>query len=188
MTFINISHCRYFKNIDTKYLKYFQVYYSHITSSVRKQNYFKLLFYWQCYYQKGQYLLELLDQSSLKLDNPILASCSSLSRVYGCMTNNNGVWIGCLDLLTPSLQPLVIAIPHNQSSWTAKDSLRSLSRSTTDFLNWPLRHLFSAFLEELDSTSNPQMTGCSVDCLQDNPSARIPRKIRIKMRVYWPVT
>jgi hypothetical protein len=36
-----------------------------------------------------------------------------LSRVYGCVTNNNGGWIGLLDLLTPSG---TISFNHNQSS------------------------------------------------------------------------
>jgi hypothetical protein len=33
-----------------------------------------------------------------------------LSRVYGSVINNNGFWIGWLELLTPSLQSLVITI------------------------------------------------------------------------------
>jgi hypothetical protein len=35
-----------------------------------------------------------------------------LSRVYSCVTNNSGIWIGSLDLLT-SLQSLVITINYN---------------------------------------------------------------------------
>jgi hypothetical protein len=37
-------------------------------------------------------------------------------HVFMVVTNNNGVWIGWLDLLTPSLPSLVITIPHNKSS------------------------------------------------------------------------
>jgi hypothetical protein len=33
-----------------------------------------------------------------------------LSCVYGCLTNNNGIWIGRLDLLTP----FTISLNHNQ--------------------------------------------------------------------------
>jgi hypothetical protein len=67
------------------------------------------------------------------------------SRVYGCVTKNNGFWIGCLDLLTPSF---TIPLNHNQfttsqinlqpnpSSLTAEDSLHFRSRSTTDFWVW----------------------------------------------------
>jgi hypothetical protein len=39
-----------------------------------------------------------------------------LSRVYGSMTNNNGLWIGWLDLLTPSLT--ITSKAHNQ--WLLK--------------------------------------------------------------------
>jgi hypothetical protein len=38
-----------------------------------------------------------------------------LSQVHGCMTNNNGVSIGWLDLLTSSLQSLIITINYNIS-------------------------------------------------------------------------
>jgi hypothetical protein len=36
-----------------------------------------------------------------------------LSRVRGSVTNNNGFWIGWLDLLTPSLQSLVITVSYS---------------------------------------------------------------------------
>jgi hypothetical protein len=63
-----------------------------------------------------------------------------LSRVYGSVTNNNGFWIGWLDLLTPcstitlnqnQLKQLAINLQPNPSSLTVEDSLHS--RSTTDF-------------------------------------------------------
>jgi hypothetical protein len=63
-----------------------------------------------------------------------------LSWVYGCVTNNNGFWIGWLDLLTASstisrnhnqLQELTINLQPNPSSLTAEDSLHSRFRSTT---------------------------------------------------------
>jgi hypothetical protein len=61
-----------------------------------------------------------------------------LSRVYGCVTNNNGYWIGWFDLLTGSLaiflthaqiQELTINLQPNPSS-----SLHSRSLSFYDFL------------------------------------------------------
>jgi hypothetical protein len=42
------------------------------------------------------------------------ASLNILSRVHGSMTDNNGFWIGLLDLLTP-LQCLLITINYNSS-------------------------------------------------------------------------
>jgi hypothetical protein len=65
-----------------------------------------------------------------------------LSRVHDSVTNNNGFWIGWLDLLTPSftitsnhnqLQEFTVNLQPNPSSLTAEDSLHSRSRSTTDF-------------------------------------------------------
>jgi hypothetical protein len=65
-----------------------------------------------------------------------------LSRVYGSVTNNNGFWIGWLDLLTPSctvslnhsqLHEFTIHLQPNPSYLTAEDSLHSCSRPTTDF-------------------------------------------------------
>jgi hypothetical protein len=50
-----------------------------------------------------------------------------LSRVQGSVTNNNGFWIGWLDLLALLLQPLLITISYNSSqSMTGQDSLHSL--------------------------------------------------------------
>jgi hypothetical protein len=50
-----------------------------------------------------------------------------LSCVQGSVANNNGFWTGWLDLLTPSLQLLLITFNYNSSqSMTASDSLRSL--------------------------------------------------------------
>jgi hypothetical protein len=57
-----------------------------------------------------------------------------LSRVYFSVTNNNGFWIGWLDLLTTSCKSLVIKInysaianlPTSQSVWHAKSSQSSL--------------------------------------------------------------
>jgi hypothetical protein len=65
-----------------------------------------------------------------------------MPRVYGSVTNNNGFWIGWLDLLTASftvthnhnqLQELAINLQSNPCSLTVEDSLHSGSRSTTDF-------------------------------------------------------
>jgi hypothetical protein len=62
-----------------------------------------------------------------------------LSHVYGSATNNNGVWIEWLDLLTPSftishnhnrLQKLTISFQPNPFSLTAEDSPPFISRST----------------------------------------------------------
>jgi hypothetical protein len=66
-----------------------------------------------------------------------------LSRIYGCVSNNNGFWIGWLDLLTASftishnhkLQEITVNLQSNPSSLTAKDSLHSLSGSTAPS-NW----------------------------------------------------
>jgi hypothetical protein len=45
-----------------------------------------------------------------------------MSRVYGSVTNNNGFWIGRLDLLTPSC---TISLNHNQlQQLTINDCLR----------------------------------------------------------------
>jgi hypothetical protein len=38
-----------------------------------------------------------------------------LSRVWGSGTNNNGFWIGCLDLLALLLQLHLIKIAYNSS-------------------------------------------------------------------------
>jgi hypothetical protein len=65
-----------------------------------------------------------------------ISSCSILSRVYGSVTNNNGFWIGWLDLMTASftitrnrdqLQELTINLQPNSSSLTDEDSPHSLS-------------------------------------------------------------
>jgi hypothetical protein len=61
-----------------------------------------------------------------------------VSRVYGSVTNNNGFWVGWLDLLTTSftisfnhnqLQQLKINLQPKPSSLTAEDSPHSHSRS-----------------------------------------------------------
>jgi hypothetical protein len=43
-----------------------------------------------------------------------------LSRVYCSVTNNNGLWIRWLDLLTHSFTILIIAINYNNSQWLPK--------------------------------------------------------------------
>jgi hypothetical protein len=44
-----------------------------------------------------------------------MKSYTILSRVHGSVTNNNGFWIGWLDLLTPSFQSLLVTIIYNNS-------------------------------------------------------------------------
>jgi hypothetical protein len=63
-----------------------------------------------------------------------------LSRVYGSVTNNNGFWIGWLDLLAPSC---TVAPNYNQSSLTAEDSPHSSLRSATPY-NWTTLTLVSS--------------------------------------------
>jgi hypothetical protein len=41
----------------------------------------------------------------------IIGKGKILSRVYGCLTNKNGIWIGCLDLLVTSCK---ITRNHNE--------------------------------------------------------------------------
>jgi hypothetical protein len=64
-----------------------------------------------------------------------------LLRVYGCVTNNNGFWIGWLDLLTASfaitrnhnqLQELTINLQPSPSSMTAYNSLNSDWTASTE--------------------------------------------------------
>jgi hypothetical protein len=50
---------------------------------------------------------------NIKVLDIIIQKNIILSRVYDCVTNNNGFWIGWLDLLTASL---TITLNHNQSS------------------------------------------------------------------------
>jgi hypothetical protein len=73
-----------------------------------------------------------------------------LSRVYVSVTNNNGFWIGWLDLLTPSvtislnrnqLQELTLNLQPNPSSSTAEDSPHSRS---TILYNWTTLTLMSS--------------------------------------------
>jgi hypothetical protein len=52
-----------------------------------------------------------------------------LSRVYGCVTNNNKFWIGWLDLLTASF-----TVTHNHNQSSAEDSLHPHSFSFYDYL------------------------------------------------------
>jgi hypothetical protein len=62
-----------------------------------------------------------------------------LSRVRGSVTNNNGLWIGLLDVLPSSLQLLLTAINYNSSqSRTVKDSLHSLTglRASSVLHDW----------------------------------------------------
>jgi hypothetical protein len=57
----------------------------------------------------------------------------TLSRVRGSVTNNNGFWIGLLDLSTPTFTiALLITINYENSSqsMTASDSLHSGSTTT----------------------------------------------------------
>jgi hypothetical protein len=56
---------------------------------------------------------------------------SILSRVRGSMTNNNGFCIRWLDLLTPSLQSLLITITKAHNRWLPK--IRSIPYWTTSF-------------------------------------------------------
>jgi hypothetical protein len=60
---------------------------------------------------------------------------NKMSRVYGSVTNNNGLWIGWFDLLHLLVQSRLITINFqpSPSSLTAEDSVHSHSRSTTDF-------------------------------------------------------
>jgi hypothetical protein len=51
-----------------------------------------------------------------------------LSCVYGSMTNNNGLWIGCLDLLTPSC-----TVSLNHSLHSRSYFFHSRSSTTASF-------------------------------------------------------
>jgi hypothetical protein len=69
-----------------------------------------------------------------------------LSRVRGSVTNNNGFWIGWLDLLAPSLQSLLNTTNCNSSqSMTAQDSLHA---------DWTASVLSSAWLTSFWFTSH----------------------------------
>jgi hypothetical protein len=52
------------------------------------------------------------------------------------VTNNNGVWIGLLDLLTPSLQSLIITITHNKCLPRTRTMLTGLQLTSDLRLTW----------------------------------------------------
>jgi hypothetical protein len=77
------------------------------------------------------------------------------SRVYGSVTNNNGFWIGWLNLLTVSftitrnhnqLQEITINLQPYPSSLTAEDSPHSRSRSRSLSLNSDLSRFYTTLI------------------------------------------
>jgi hypothetical protein len=76
-----------------------------------------------------------------------------LSWVPGSVTNNNGFWIGWLDLLITSLQSLLITINYNQS--VAEDSLHSPPPVSVllKLLNWTERQSQSDIATDGQSVS-----------------------------------
>jgi hypothetical protein len=79
----------------------------------------------------------------LYVNEHIVTLINILSRVYGSVINNNGFWIGLLDLLTPfltiirnhnQLHELTIKLQPKPSSLATGDSPHSRSHSTTDSL------------------------------------------------------
>jgi hypothetical protein len=81
-------------------------------------------------------------------------------HVFGVRMTNNGFWIGWLDLLTPSLQLLLITMNYNSSQlMTAEDSLHSLPDYECllfhcDWLGSDLRITHFWFTNELWMTSH----------------------------------
>jgi hypothetical protein len=80
-----------------------------------------------------------------------------LSRIYGCLTNNNGVWIGRFDLLITPLQSLVIIITRNK--WLPKTrsiltGLRLAPFWSLSILIWIITDIWftNVFSSELSST------------------------------------
>jgi hypothetical protein len=70
----------------------------------------------------------------------LIAQCVLLLWIYGSVTNNNGFWIGWLDLLTSSctivlnhnqLQEIALDLQPNRSSLTAEDLPHSRSHCRT---------------------------------------------------------
>jgi hypothetical protein len=98
------------------------------------------------------------------------------------VTNNNGFWIGRLDLLTLLLQSLLIRISlqqlainfqPNPSSLTAGDSLHSRSRSTTDYSLGIPRYIASGRTPR--KTLSQQFVGVFTNPLPRNGRPIIPR-------------
>jgi hypothetical protein len=96
------------------------------------------------------------------------SNCLILSRVYGCVTNNIGFWIGWLDLLTSSftislnhnqLQEFAINLQPNTSSFTDEEAplLILVLRLSPTELRWLLYPL---------STDHAQKTQLFYCCMR----------------------
>jgi hypothetical protein len=81
---------------------------------------------------------------------PSLLLLFILSRVYGSVTNNNGLWIGWLDLLTPSF---TISLNHNQLIIHSQSSAepfflvsRGLAPFSFSFYDWLLIYDWTTYI------------------------------------------